>query len=454
MSPAKTVDALRVVIKRLDPIPGLGLGLAFCLCMPAPAHPFQGYSYILLSFLAVGCANGSDKGLIDFTVEQEFLPDFEQDTGFLPENQPAQVRVVARAGGTLSMGALADPSEGELLPIDGSGHLSLDAEMSFEVFVNIDTAGIKFNEMVKSFNYAIPASSVDFTPFLLDSSAILDIALPKEELAAIPLGAVPGGSLRLSVEGGDVHLSLSGKCAKSQDELSQFVGALTGNGVVEIGATVVIELAGVGKKEFGPIAIPVNLPDLSFPIDFGTFNADTSKASVAGPCQGSMTGEDPKDPKDPNTFANCNLPSVVDPVDFGAGKGWRSESENYVGLDAPMAVHHEVNLKLYPGYGAFSGGLKPGVYDISNGNDADPKLCGLCLTVEANSDTTPPGSRKQLAARGGTLTLTRADNALGGRLKGKLNSVPLQEYDNNFKSDGCKTTVTEYAFDVSIASEF
>lgn len=411
-------------------------------------------------------ACGSEEAGIDFTVEQQFLPDFELDTGFLPADQPAQVRVVARAGGTLTMAALADVEQDALVPLAESGLLGLEAEMQFDVHVNVDTAGFKFNELVKSFGYAIPATSIDFTPFLLDSAAALDIDLPAQDIGDIPLGSIPG-SLRLSVEGGSVQIGLQGTCAEARDGLAQFMGVVTGGGRIEIGATIVVTVPVFGDKEFGPIIIPVDLPSLNAPIDFGTFEANGSSASVAGPCT-SGPADDPTGSGGDGGGSggdgsgdggasedNCGLPAELKFTGVNLGSGWVDSTNtafqfgDFVGLPDPY-----LGAAFMAGQGIFANGVTPGVYPLTS-SDADFASCNGCIFV--GTDLPPDGTSvldfaHVLLAESGTITLSSVSSE---EISGTISDVVLREMGGTNAEqevpNGCRTYIPNYSFQVALS---
>src|SRR5688572_19177377 len=60
-----------------------------------------------LCVVSAACTSGGSDGAMTFEAEAALLPGFEMDTGFLPADQPVQVRLVARAGGAVKAHAEA-----------------------------------------------------------------------------------------------------------------------------------------------------------------------------------------------------------------------------------------------------------------------------------------------------------------------------------------------------------
>jgi hypothetical protein len=95
---------------------------------------------ILAFVFAVGCASsGMDSGT---SYDVPILGDFNQDTGFQPAQGPAQVQMIAKAGGTAHVAVPKTDAE--------MGKLALDGAFDFQVNLNIDLAGVKYNGPLKS----------------------------------------------------------------------------------------------------------------------------------------------------------------------------------------------------------------------------------------------------------------------------------------------------------------
>ena len=407
----------------------------------------------------VACGGG--QGEIEFAIEREFLPDFELDTGFLPEGQPVQVRAIARAGGTLSARAAAERAGDELVPVPGSGSLALSAGLSLEIHANIDVTGASFNGLVESFEYAIPETEIAFEPFLLDAAATLDVPLPAEELATVPIGSVPGASLRISVEGGNVTVGLAGDCAAASNDLAQFTGTLTTGGRVELGATVVLDLPIGGTKEFGPFTLPVDLPALDIAVDFGTFGAGGAKSDAVGPCAaggGSGGGDDGDNAGDGDNSdtggdggdgsAGCALLERIEGSGVVRSFSGVTDGSSVIQVGGSIGPDDVIAVTLYNNRGVFAEGYRTGVFSL-RGDDTDGALCAACVVIGAD----PNGDEFEhlLMAESGTLTIGEIEPEVGGRVSGTLGNVVLREvtFDNNVQvevEDGCRTTVESLSF--------
>ncbi len=232
--------------------------------------------------LALSCA--APPAPLQFEGEVPFLPGFQKDTGLQPAGSPAQVRVLVKSGGGMKYSAKATASGELLTPEPGSGTANLDGKLSLEVYVNVDYQGVKGGGLVKTLSYGIEPSSATFEPFLLDSEVSLKSAIPKQELGRFPT-SVPGTTVIISVEGGELTTRFQGTCAQALDGVAQYWGeALTG-GTLKLGASVEVNL-GFTTKTFGPFALPVEIPGLSAKIDLGARSVrDGSPVTTdAGPC--------------------------------------------------------------------------------------------------------------------------------------------------------------------------
>ena len=239
---------------------------------------------------ATGLSCGEDGGSsveLQFEGEQAFLPGFEQDTGFIPADSPAAIRMVARGQGGVVARARATGSGSSLEPIAGSGELTSNGELLLEVSARIDTAGFQFEGVVDSFSYTIEPATTTFEPFLLDSSASVEAALPAAELARVPVPSVPGATLIVDVTGGTVTTSFQGVCAEVADGVAQYTGRTTTTGVVELGGTIEIEIPIVGTETFGPFPISVDIPALESGLDLGSRSLSNGEpVEGAMPCEG------------------------------------------------------------------------------------------------------------------------------------------------------------------------
>lgn len=287
---------------------------------PRPRH----LHLLALATSLLACAQDEPQA-IRFEREVAFLPDFERDTGYLPaDSSEAQVRVLARAGGSMGIAAEAMASDGILDAVDGSGIVSVGAELRFEVFAKLDVASIQFDDVVASMVYEIPAVEETFTPFLLGEELPASMPLPAQTLGSVPIPSVPGASIRIDITGGQIDLGFKGQCAASGAKLAQYMMAAEATGVVELAATVVVEVPVIGGKEFGPFALEVPVPATEIALDLGTYRRDGTLTDELGPCEGgdgveeggaggggeggeegNPGGYDPSAP-------NCGVPEVLD----------------------------------------------------------------------------------------------------------------------------------------------
>jgi hypothetical protein len=420
---------------------------------------------LVLCLSAAACQGGGGDGTMSFDAEAPLLPGFEKDTGFLPADQPVQVRLVARAGGAVKAHAEATGGDGALEPVAGSGVLDVAASFAFEVHANIDVSGIKYNGLVQSIDYTVPAATTAFDPFLLDGGeAMVASELPAEELASLPLASVPGGTLVLSIQGGTLTTRFTGVCASAADGMAQYTGRVITAGRVELGAMVRFEVPLVGTKEFGPIVIPVDIPELDAAMDLGTLDADGAPMEGTGPCSASDKGDDPDGDGDggdgdgdgdPDS-GNCGLSSGLGDLYSGVGAA-ATGTTGYASLVKVLdesATPDLLSFSMLDGFGAFVDGLVPGLYQIA-GDDAGTS-CGLCVYISV--DVQGDGSAvNYLLADSGTLSLATIDPTPGtGRVAGLLSNVHLREiaFDDSGNlvevPDGCATDIDTWSFDVGV----
>jgi hypothetical protein len=263
-------------------------------------------SAVLFAFAAVAACKGSGSGSesasdtgggggaeLEFAGEQPFLPGLDVDTGWLPDGSPVAVRATASATGQVAVVANATSDGETLTPVAGSGSLSLEGALGFEVSARIDTNGIMYEGIVDSFEYGIEPANQGFDPFALDAPITVMSALPAQELGKVPIPSVPGASLVMSVTGGDLTTSFQGTCAEARDGFAQYVGTITMAGTVACAATVEIEIPIVGTQTFGPFPFDVPIPAIESPTDLGTLSLDTGEPGAAmGICDGSSTATD------------------------------------------------------------------------------------------------------------------------------------------------------------------
>jgi hypothetical protein len=84
-----------------------------------------------------------------------------------------------------------------------------------------------------------------------------------------------------------------------------------------------------------------------------------------------------------------------------------------------------LELTLYEGYGAMTGGIAPGTYTIE-GVDADWANCGLCLRLITRYDTLTDqlsSTGQRLMANGGTVTLTEIGTPGSGNVSATVSDI-------------------------------
>ena len=259
----------------------------------------------LASVVALAACSGDDGGdggtagdafsePLQFESTQAFLPGLDVDTGWLPEGSPAAVRATVTSSGELTVQAQATTDGTTLTPVPASGSLTFGGGLSMEVSARIDAAGVQYEGVVESFEYAIDTVSETFEPFAIGEPVSVTTMLPAQELGEVPIPSVPGATLRMEVTGGEVTNAFSGTCAEAADGFGQYAGETTVSGTVACAATIVIEVPLVGGEEFGPFAFDVPIPQVVTPVDLGTRSLTTGEEAMAmGPCDVSAGGTDP-----------------------------------------------------------------------------------------------------------------------------------------------------------------
>jgi hypothetical protein len=233
------------------------------------------------------CSAGGGNAELEFRAEQPVLPGFELDTGLIPAGSQAQVRALATATGSLVAQARASAVGNELQPAVGSGRLELGAEIKLEVFVKLDLGGgIAFDEKVGDVDIAAPAVETAFEPFLLDGTASVTSTLEPGELLSVPLGAVPGGTLVLSLAGGSLAAEFGGICATVHEGAAQYRGAVTWSGTVDLSAMGEVDVPLSGKQSFGPLAVAIPIAPFATDLDLGVIDVATGAAvtPAVSPC--------------------------------------------------------------------------------------------------------------------------------------------------------------------------
>lgn len=249
---------------------------------------------LLLALALAAChgdGGGGGGGDLTFSAEAPFLPGLDLDSGYVPDGSPVAVRATATASGGISITTGARSDGDTLEPVAGSGAIAIQGAIALEVSTRIDTAGIMYEGVVSSFDYALDPAMQTFEPFALDAPVTVMSMLPAKELGSVPIPSVPGGSLVLSVTGGQITTAFGGTCADAAAGFAQYTGTLTTQGTVSCSATVEIEVPIVGTQSFGPFAFDLPIPEIVSPIDLGTRSIATGEAAASmGICDGDGGG--------------------------------------------------------------------------------------------------------------------------------------------------------------------
>lgn len=268
--------------------------------------------------LLVACDSGG--GGVAFEGRQDLLPGFSYDTGYLPEGLDVQLRAVASATGSTTVRARATGSGATLTPVPGSGSVTVGGELSLEVFAHIDTLGFTYDGTVDSFEYAVAEQSTAFDPFSIGTPVTVTAILPAQELGSVPVPSVPGATLTIAVEGGQIAVAFSGVCAMAADGVGQYTGTLVTTGTVDVSGTISIAVPFGPEQEFGPFPLTVPIPMITSSLDLGARSlADGTVVAGAMPCSatpsdaGVLDGSTPidgamvPDGGVPDDAASCDL---------------------------------------------------------------------------------------------------------------------------------------------------
>lgn len=284
-----------------------------------------------------GTDDGAGVSELEFAGEQPFLPGLDIDTGWLPDGSPVAVKATASATGQVAVVAKATTDGETMTPVAGSGSLSLEGAISFEVSARIDTNGIMYEGIVDSFEYGIEPANQSFDPFALDAPVTVMSALPAQELGKVPIPSVPGASLVMSVTGGDLETSFQGTCAEAQGGFGQYTGTITMAGTVACAASVEIEIPIVGTMTFGPFPFDVPIPPIESPTDLGTLSLTTGEPGMPmGICEdgGTATAADDAADTDAGDTANDDVvDDTGDASDDGTGSDTVADTGDDTGSD-------------------------------------------------------------------------------------------------------------------------
>lgn len=270
-----------------------------------------------LAWLVPACGStgpSSEPVTLDFRAENDLLAGFEQDTGFLPAQSPAAIRVVAGATASLVAAAQATATGDTLTPVAESGLVTMEAGFSLEVSARIDAAGVDYEGVIETFEYGIEPAMTSFEPFAIGETVTLESALPPGELARVPIPSVPGATLVVDIAGGQVNAAYSGVCATAMGGLAQYTGQAVIDGSIQLEGTIELELL-VVSETFGPFPIEVPIPAATTALDLGTFSTADGMPAEGSPCDGMVGDTDTVDP----TAASGD--TMTDPTTAGPTTG-------------------------------------------------------------------------------------------------------------------------------------
>ncbi len=354
---------------------------------------------IALALFVPACGStgsSSDPVNLEFRAENDLLEGFEQDTGFLPAQSPAAIRVVAGATASLVATAQATANGDTLTPVAESGSLAMEAGFSLEVSARIDAAGVEYEGVIETFEYGIDPAMTSFEPFAIGETVTLESALPRGELARVPIPSVPGATLVVDIAGGQINAAYSGVCAVAMDGVAQYTGQAVIDGTLQLEGTIELELL-VVSETFGPFPIEVPIPAATTALDLGSFSTSDGLPAEGSPCDGMGGDTDTVDPTAASSGSSGGDPTGSDPTtgtttdpnpttggDSSGGETSGDETSSSSG-DPECAVDADCG----DGDGCADGQCVPVPSECSDGLDCDvcPSMesCGYCVQYGGNA---------------------------------------------------------------------
>ena len=352
---------------------------------------------VALALFAPACGSSGSSAEpvnLEFRAENDLLEGFEQDSGFLPAQSPAAIRVVAGATASLVATAQATATGDDLTPVAGSGSLAMEAGLSLEVSAKIDTAGVEYEGVIETFEYGIEPAMASFEPFAIGETVTLESALPPGELARVPVPSVPGATLVVDIAGGQINAAYSGVCAVATGGVAQYTGQAVIDGTVQLEGTIELELL-VVSETFGPFSIEVPIPPATTALDLGTLSTSDGTPAEGSPCDG-MSGD--TETADPTTASGGStggdptgeVPSTgsttdADPTTGGDSTGDSGGAESSSGAEVECTVDSECD----DGDACVENQCVPVPAACVDGTDCDAcpstETCGLCVQYEGNA---------------------------------------------------------------------
>jgi hypothetical protein len=184
--------------------------------------------------------------------------------------------------------------------------------------------------------------------------------------------------------------------------------------------------------------------ECALPADAGSVDAGADDMSVADAGAGDMSVADGGPPF--VCLADVTYGDVV-PVNAQADAITGIDDVHLYAELSTAPDPAQLSLRLSGGYGVFTGGsIAPGVYTIT-GDEADPRTCGVCLSIAV------PGEPTSLyAASGGTVTIT----SVSSNFAGTLSDITFAHWELDGVGNMtpsvhiCESAITSMSFDVPI----
>ena len=204
----------------------------------------------------------------------------------------------------------------------------------------------------------------------------------------------------------------------------------------------VLTLAACGGGDGGPSSDPV---DARAELDARALDAGSNVDAAPAPCTAPASFGDAGALQAEAFF----VPDVNEGTDDGV-------NDDLLVMFAPLddsATPDAIELRLFAGYGAFTGGaIRTGTFELT-GAELDLLECGICAGVI--TDTTPEAYADDYLPTGGTLVLTAIGTAAGQTLTGRLSNLTFQRMiiaeDGSTTPDGsCTTTLTAATFSATL----
>ncbi|MEZ4366017.1 MAG: hypothetical protein R2939_06990 [Kofleriaceae bacterium] len=109
-----------------------------------------------------------------------------------------------------------------------------------------------------------------------------------------------------------------------------------------------------------------------------------------------------------------------------------------------------VQIELYAGFGALSGGIVPDTYTIT-GDELNYATCGVCVTIQA--DITQDAVGSVYMATGGSVTINSISptfSATASNLTFEHVTIDPQTFQSTPVGDGCNSSITSVAIDATL----